>query len=95
LFAGYQPLYASGVAAAHAVAFDRGADAVAGADPAPGAVAVATRLPARLAAAGGWGDTELPLSGAYVDALTGQAVSGSVRLAELLEHYPVALLLPS
>ena len=44
------PLAAAGAAADHVFAFDRG-----------GAVAVATRLPAGLAASGGWRDTSLDL----------------------------------
>ena len=68
------------VAAAHAVAFDRG-----------GAIAVATRLPVGLAAAGGWGDTALDLpEGRWHDVLTGLDTDG--RLATLLAVHPVALL---
>ncbi|MEU2205009.1 malto-oligosyltrehalose synthase [Microbacterium oleivorans] len=86
LFARYTPMTAAGEAADHAVAFDRG-----------GAVAVATRLPTGLAARGGWGDTELlTRSGAMVDVLTGRRVEGGrVRLADLLDSYPVALLAPA
>ena len=51
VFAGYRPLPAAGPAADHAVAFQRS----------PALVAVATRLPVGLAAAGGWRDTVLPL----------------------------------
>jgi (1->4)-alpha-D-glucan 1-alpha-D-glucosylmutase len=84
-FDGYQPVPASGAAADHVVAFDRG-----------GVVAVATRLPAGLAAAGGWGDTALALpTGAWRDLFTGErAVSdaGGIRLGELLGRLPVALL---
>ena len=50
LFTSYTPVTASGPAAHHVLAFDRG-----------GAVTVATRLPVGLAAAGGWGDTTLDL----------------------------------
>ena len=79
LFTTYTPVSASGEAAAHVVAFDRG-----------GVVAVATRLPVGLDARG-WGDTELALpSGAWTDVLTGRPASP--RLAELLGSYPVALL---
>ena len=80
LFTGYTPVTASGSAAAHAVAFDRG-----------GAIAVATRLPVGLAAAGGWGDTALDLpEGRWHDVLTGLDTDG--RLATLLAVHPVALL---
>jgi (1->4)-alpha-D-glucan 1-alpha-D-glucosylmutase len=87
LFTGFRPLAAAGTAAEHLVAFDRGTDA-------PGAIALATRLPVGLAARGGWTDTtvELPAS---VDVLTGREVAaGPVAVAELLADYPVALLLP-
>jgi (1->4)-alpha-D-glucan 1-alpha-D-glucosylmutase len=86
LFDGYRPLVADGPAAAHAVAFARD----------PGLVAVATRLPVGLAARGGWADTTLALpDGAddWTDVITGESVPGSVpRLGELLDRYPVALL---
>jgi len=83
LFTGYTPLQASGPAADHLVAFDRG-----------GAITLATRLPVGLSAAGGWLDTALALpEGRYVDALTGREHSGSVVVADVLDRYPVALLL--
>ncbi|MFC4945335.1 malto-oligosyltrehalose synthase [Pseudonocardia sp. GCM10023141] len=86
VFRGYRALTADGPAAAHAVAFARSASLV----------AVATRLPIGLAAGGGWADTVLPLpDGAadWHDVITGAAVNGTApRLAELLRHYPVALL---
>ena len=76
LFTGYTPVTASGSAAAHAVAFDRG-----------GAIAVATRLPVGLAAAGGWGDTALDLpEGAWHDVLTGLDTDG--RLADPARRPP-------
>ena len=53
--------------------------------------AVVTRAPARLAAAGGWGDTALDLpEGRWHDVLTGLDTDG--RLADLLAVHPVALL---
>ena len=82
LFTGYSPLRASGPAADHLVAFDRG-----------GALTLATRLPVGLTAAGGWLDTELALPGSYVEALTGRPLAGRVQVAEVLDRYPVALLL--
>jgi len=83
LFTGYTPLRATGPAADHLVAFDRG-----------GAITLATRLPVGLTAAGGWLDTALALpEGRYVDALTGREHSGSVVVADVLDRYPVALLL--
>jgi (1->4)-alpha-D-glucan 1-alpha-D-glucosylmutase len=80
LFTGYTPVTATGSAAGHVVAFDRG-----------GAITVATRLPVGLAAAGGWGDTALDLpEGRWHDLLTGLDTDG--RLADLLATHPVALL---
>ena len=87
LFTGYRPLHAEGPAAGHLLAFARGQDRE--------LVAVATRLPVGLAAAGGWRDTVLPLptgTGPWTDLLTGRTVhTGSV--GDLLGGYPVALLL--
>lgn len=74
----------------HAVAFARGVeDDVA-------AVAVATRLPARLAERGGWGEHTLFLpDGRFADLLTGREVSGGqTALADVLVDLPVALLVP-
>jgi (1->4)-alpha-D-glucan 1-alpha-D-glucosylmutase len=73
------------------VAFDRGGDA-----EGQGAVTVATRLPAGLAARGGWGDTAVQLpNGAWRDLLTGERhvsdVTG-IPLDRLLARLPVALL---
>lgn len=87
LFTDYRRVLAYGPASGHVVAFDRG-----------GAVAVATRLPLRLARAGGWRDTRLsiPGSGPVRDILTGRVLHGGrVDLAELLGRYPVALLAPA
>jgi (1->4)-alpha-D-glucan 1-alpha-D-glucosylmutase len=86
LFTRYRPIEGRGSAAAHVVAFDRG-----------GAVAVATRLPVTLALNGGWGDTWLSVPGrdlrdAFTDRVYGR---GEIRLAELLDQYPVALLTPA
>ncbi|CAB4913012.1 unannotated protein [freshwater metagenome] len=80
LFTGYTPVSATGSAAGHAVAYDRG-----------GAITVVTRLPVGLEAAGGWGDTALDLPpGTWHDVLTGLDTDG--RLADLLAVHPVALL---
>ncbi|WP_203579651.1 malto-oligosyltrehalose synthase [Microbacterium hibisci] len=87
LFTRYTPMTVVGAAADHAIAVDRG-----------GAVAVATRLPVALAARGAvdgspWEDTMLLRhSGPTTDVLTGRTFSGGIRLAELLDLYPVALL---
>lgn len=84
LFSSYTPVLATGLAAAHVLAFDRG-----------GAVTVATRLPVGLAGAGGWGETELPLlPGRWWDHVSGQDVEsdGTVYVGELLDRHPAALL---
>lgn len=80
LFTTYTPVTASGAAAGHVVAYDRG-----------GAITVVTRLPVGLDADGGWGDTVLDLpDGRWHDVLTGRDADG--RLADLLATHPVALL---
>ena len=83
LFTDYAPLTASGRAADHLIAFDRG-----------GAITLATRLPVRLAEHGGWGDTVVDVGSApVIDVLTNREFQGGeLRVADLLEHYPVALL---
>jgi (1->4)-alpha-D-glucan 1-alpha-D-glucosylmutase len=83
LFSDYAPLRATGAAADHLVAFDRG-----------GAIALATRLPVGLAEHGGWGDTTVDIGSApVIDVLTNREFQGGVlKVADLLEHYPVALL---
>ncbi|WGL52993.1 malto-oligosyltrehalose synthase [Nocardioides sp. BP30] len=81
LFSTYSPVRASGVGAEHVVAFDRG-----------GVLTVATRLPVGLAARGGWGETRIELpAGTWQDTLTGRTVA-SDRVGDLLDTYPVALL---
>jgi (1->4)-alpha-D-glucan 1-alpha-D-glucosylmutase len=84
--AGYQPLTATGPAAAHLTAFRRGGPAV----------TVVTRLPVSLRRAGGWRDTALPLpGGAWTDLLTSARYEGgAVPAAELTRRLPVALLVP-
>jgi len=81
LFSSYAPVAATGPAADHVVAFDRG-----------GAATVGTRLPARLERDGGWRDTTIAVGG--TDQLTGRSYRGETRLADLLADYPVALLAP-
>ncbi|MCA0295800.1 MAG: malto-oligosyltrehalose synthase [Actinobacteria bacterium] len=86
LFTGYEPLEAEGPASAHLVGFDRG-----------GAIALATRLPVGLAAAGGWRGTWIALpEGRWRDLVSGRLVAaderGSVLLADVFATYPVALL---
>lgn len=83
LFTDYMPLAASGAAADHLLAFDRG-----------GAITLATRLPVGLAARGGWGDTVVDVGSApVIDVITGRHhQGGELRLADVLGQYPVALL---
>ena len=81
LFSSYSPVGASGPAAAHVLAFDRG-----------GAVTVATRLPVGLERSGGWRDTALDLDGHWRDALTGRPVADRPLVAAVLADLPVALL---
>ena len=82
LFAEYRPVTASGPHERHLLAFDRG-----------GAITLATRLPYGLAEAGGWGETTVEVGPeTYRDELTGREVSGTARLAEVLDRFPVALL---
>lgn len=81
----YAPLAASGPAADHCLAFARAGEVV----------TAVTRLPLRLAEAGGWQDTELILpDGPWFDLLDGvrEFPGGAVKLTELFDARPVALL---
>ncbi|MFI6533153.1 malto-oligosyltrehalose synthase [Nonomuraea sp. NPDC050547] len=106
----YLPLFATGEAEEHAIAFARGcigAQELGGRERgtsqrarkrarpsnAAVAVAVATRLPVRLARRGGWAATTLMLPpGSWHDLLTGSRYTGRIPLAHLLCRNPVALL---
>ncbi|MDO5635290.1 MAG: malto-oligosyltrehalose synthase [Micrococcus sp.] len=82
LFTVYRPLDVSGAAAEHIIAFDRG-----------GAVTVAVRTPAALAASGGWRDTTLALpAGRWENPLTGATLDSdgvaSLPLTRLLAVAP-------
>ncbi|MBM7517925.1 malto-oligosyltrehalose synthase [Nocardioides nitrophenolicus] len=80
LFARYYPVDATGAAADHVLAFDRG-----------GAIAVVTRLPLGLERAGGWRDTRLHLPpGEWRELLTDRPATAEVGV--LLSELPVALL---
>ncbi|GGT98438.1 malto-oligosyltrehalose synthase [Streptomyces lateritius] len=85
---GYAPLTAAGPAAGHCLAFARSDEVV----------TAVTRLPLRLAEAGGWQDTELVLpAGRWFDLLDGVreftgGPDSEVKLAELFAERPVALL---
>nr|Q44315.1 RecName: Full=Maltooligosyl trehalose synthase; AltName: Full=(1,4)-alpha-D-glucan 1-alpha-D-glucosylmutase [Arthrobacter sp. Q36]BAA09667.1 maltooligosyl trehalose synthase [Arthrobacter sp.] len=89
LFTGYRPVLASGPAAGHLLAFDRGTAA------APGALTLATRLPYGLEQSGGWRDTAVELNTAMKDELTGAGFGpGAVKIADIFRSFPVALLVP-
>ncbi|MEW2358568.1 malto-oligosyltrehalose synthase [Spirillospora sp. NPDC029432] len=84
----YEPAAAEGRAARHVLASRRGER--------PGALTVATRLPAGLERAGGWHGTYLDAGpGLWRDVLTGEVHRGSrLALADVLGTLPVALLVP-
>lgn len=81
--AGYAPVATT---TGNALAFSRGAT--------PSVVTVVTRLPVALARHGGWGEHQIFVpDGRWRDLFTDTVhPGGSVRLAELLATYPVALL---
>jgi (1->4)-alpha-D-glucan 1-alpha-D-glucosylmutase len=81
----YEPLDAAGQAAGHVIAFVRGR----------GAITIVPRLPLGLERQGGWADTTLALPpGSWSNELgdPDTAWTGTVRLADLLASFPVALL---
>ncbi|WP_282700403.1 malto-oligosyltrehalose synthase [Streptomyces sp. CC219B] len=80
----YAPLTAEGPAAAHCAAFARSGEVV----------TAVTRLSLRLARAGGWRETRLPLPpGRWADVLAPEReFEGHARVAELFARLPVALL---
>ncbi|MFG2353385.1 malto-oligosyltrehalose synthase [Streptomyces sp. NPDC048521] len=82
--AAYTPLSAEGPAAEHCVAFARSGEVV----------TAVTRLSLRLAEAGGWRETRLPLPpGRWVDVLApGREFTGHARVADLFDRLPVVLL---
>jgi (1->4)-alpha-D-glucan 1-alpha-D-glucosylmutase len=83
---GYAPVRATGPAAGHVVAFQRGGRVI----------TVATRLPVGLRQRGGWAGTVLPVpEGRWRDVLTGATHSGPrPLLADIEIRLPVALLVP-
>jgi (1->4)-alpha-D-glucan 1-alpha-D-glucosylmutase len=83
----YTPVHATGPAAGHVIAFQRGGHVI----------TVATRLPAGLRRHGGWAGTALPVPGGrWRDALTGDTHTGpSLLLSDLGTRLPVALLVPA
>ncbi|MCH0557881.1 MULTISPECIES: malto-oligosyltrehalose synthase [unclassified Streptomyces] len=82
--AAYAPLSAIGPAAEHCVAFARSGEVV----------TAVTRLSLRLAEAGGWRETQLPLPpGRWVDVLSaGGEFTSQAPVADLFGRLPVALL---
>ena len=84
---GYAPVHATGPAAGHVIAFQRGGHAI----------TVATRLPAGLRRRGGWAGTVLPVpEGRWRDVLTGATHSGPrPLLSDIAIRLPVALLVPA
>jgi (1->4)-alpha-D-glucan 1-alpha-D-glucosylmutase len=79
----YTPVLAEGSRADHVVAYKRGDDVL----------VVAPRLPHRLA--NNWSTTTIQIpAGRWTDRLSGQVYEGgsAVRVAALLDHFPVALL---
>jgi (1->4)-alpha-D-glucan 1-alpha-D-glucosylmutase len=84
---GYAPVRATGPAAGHVIAFQRGGHAI----------TVATRLPAGLRRRGGWAGTALPVpEGRWRDVLTGATHSGPrPLLSDIAGRLPVALLVPA
>ena len=80
----YRPLWASGSAAGHVVAFVRSESVI----------AVAPRLVLGLRRGGGWRDTTLPLpEGRWTDILTGRRHDGGTAyVLRLLRDFPVCLL---
>jgi len=83
---GYAPVRATGPAAGHVIAFQRGGHAI----------TVATRLPVGLGQRGGWRGTVLPVPGGrWRDVLTGATHSGPrLLLSDIEIRLPVALLVP-
>ncbi|MCY1142123.1 malto-oligosyltrehalose synthase [Actinoplanes sp. Pm04-4] len=83
LFTSYRPVFGEGRVGDHVLAFDRG-----------GAVTVTTRLPVGLSRHGGWGDTTVSLDGhSWTEVFTNTSYGGNrLSVAELLQTYPVALL---
>jgi (1->4)-alpha-D-glucan 1-alpha-D-glucosylmutase len=84
---GYAPVHATGPAAGHVIAFQRGGHAI----------TVATRLPVRLRQRGGWAGTVLPVpERCWRNVLTGATHSGPRPLVSDIEiRLPVALLVPA
>ncbi|MEO6955421.1 MAG: malto-oligosyltrehalose synthase [Antricoccus sp.] len=82
LFGGYRPIGATGPRAEHLIGFER-----------RNLIAIGTRLPATLVAAGNWADEQITLpDGIWTDALTGRTARGACSVADLLCQYPIAAL---
>jgi (1->4)-alpha-D-glucan 1-alpha-D-glucosylmutase len=79
--AAYEPLRAEGNKAAHVIAFVRGGNVI-------------TVAPLRTLSVGDqWGDTAMRLpQGTWRNRITGEVVSGALKMSDLLAKFPVALL---
>ena len=85
----HQAVFAVGEAHEHLIGLARGDAARSGLS----VIACATRMPLRLAARGGWGETTVQLpAGQWTDCFSGRAFAGTVRVAELFNVLPTALL---
>ena len=82
-------MFAVGEAHEHLIGLARGDATVSGLS----VIACATRMPLKLAARGGWGETTVQLpAGQWTDCFSGRAFAGTVRVAELFNVLPTALL---
>ncbi|MFD4368776.1 malto-oligosyltrehalose synthase [Rhodococcus sp. NPDC058521] len=83
----YTPVFADGSRSEHVLGFGRGPS-----DKPLRVLALATRLSVTLEDTG-WEDTTVNLpAGGWLDTLTDRSHSGSVRVGELFDRYPVSLL---
>lgn len=92
---GYEPAFAEGPAASHAVGMARLAPGHEGPE-AVQVIAVATRRPLLLDERGGWQDTTFTLpEGTWTELITGSTYEGTIAMAELFSPLPAALLVRS
>ncbi|AWB84326.1 malto-oligosyltrehalose synthase [Corynebacterium liangguodongii] len=91
----HQPVFAVGEAESHLVGISRGDGDVRGA-AGLSVIALATRRPLTLQRRGGWGETTVTLpEGTWVDRLTGREYSSTVKVADVFDQLPAALLVSS
>ncbi|MBV7296193.1 malto-oligosyltrehalose synthase [Corynebacterium sp. TAE3-ERU12] len=85
----YQPVFAEGTGERFLVGCARGPK-----NEPVDVIALTTRRPIGLAAAGGWGDTTVTLpEGYWTDTYTGRTFSGTLTVAHVFSNYPFALLI--